>query len=116
MRKTTIIFIFKLIALSLKAQMTLHDCLVYARDNAHSNIISRMDIDKAKLDRDISASSLKPYVGFYTNGNLSFGRNIDPETNTYDNRKTISTSFGISMSLPLFDGLVFFCTSECILL
>ncbi len=89
-----------------KAQMTLRDCLLYARDHAHANIINRLDIRKSQLDKDITASNLMPYLGFSSSGNMSFGRNIDPETNTYDNRKTLSTGFGLSLSLPIFDGLV----------
>ena len=90
----------------LSAQMTLHDCLLYAKEHAHENVINRLENRKAQLDKRIAASSLMPYVSFSTNGNVSFGRNIDPETNTYDNRRTLSTGFSLGMSLPLFDGLV----------
>ncbi len=85
---------------------TLNDCLLYARQHAHSNRISRLETDMAKANKLISASDLMPYFGLGSNGSLSFGRNIDPETNTYDNKKTLSTGFGLEMSLPLFDGLV----------
>lgn len=93
-------------ALAAQAQMTLRDCLAYAREHAHTNIINRLDIRKAQLDKEITAANLMPYLGFSSSGNMSFGRNIDPETNTYDNRKTLSTGFGLTLSLPLFDGLV----------
>lgn len=86
--------------------MTLRDCLLYARDHAHANRIKRLETEEASADKRISASDLMPYIGFNTNGNLGFGRNIDPETNTYDNKKTVSTGFGLELSLPLFDGLV----------
>lgn len=86
--------------------MTLNDCLVYARDHAHTNIINRCEVDKAAASRRMAAADLMPYIGFSSSGNVSFGRNIDPETNTYDNKKTLSTGFGLQMSLPLFDGLV----------
>ena len=89
-----------------KAQMTLNDCLIYAREHAHANVISRLDIEKAEADRRIAAAELMPYLSLSSSGNLSFGRNIDPETNTYDNKQTLSTGFGLQMSLPLFDGLV----------
>ncbi len=89
-----------------EAPMTLHDCLVYAREHAHSNRINRLVSEAATADKRISASDLMPYIGLGSNGSLSFGRNIDPETNTYDNKKTLSTGFGLEMSLPLFDGLV----------
>ena len=86
--------------------MTLHDCLIYARSHAHSNRISRLETDMAKANKRIGISDLMPYIGLGSNGSLSFGRNIDPETNTYDNKKTLGTGFGLEMSLPLFDGLV----------
>lgn len=87
-------------------EWTLFDCLIYARSHAHSNRLSRLAAEEAAADKHISASDLMPYIGFGSNGSLSFGRNIDPETNTYDNKKTLSTGFGLEMSLPLFDGLV----------
>lgn len=86
--------------------MTLHDCLVYAREHAHTNIAGRLEIKKAAAEKDIAKSGLMPYLRFSTSGNVSFGRNIDPETNTYDNRQSLSTGFGLYLSLPLFDGLV----------
>lgn len=89
-----------------KAQMTLNDCLVYARDHAPRNVINSITVRQAVVDSRIAASDLMPSLSLSSNGNLSFGRNIDPETNTYDNRKTLYTGFGLQMSLPLFDGLV----------
>lgn len=88
------------------AQMSLHDCLLFARDHAPDNIISRLESSKAEATAHAAAAAFVPYLGLYSNANLSFGRNIDPETNTYDNKKTLGSGFGISMSLPLFDGLV----------
>lgn len=88
------------------AQMTLNDCLVYARDHAPRNVINGITVRQAAVDSRIAASDLMPSLSLSSNGNLSFGRNIDPETNTYDNRKTIYTGFGLQFSLPLFDGLV----------
>lgn len=106
MKKSIVIFMMTAIAVTAEAQITLQDCLKYAREHAHANVISRLDIRKAHISKNLTASDMMPYLGFSTNGNLSFGRNIDPETNTYDNRKTLSTGFGLSMSLPIFDGLV----------
>ena len=88
------------------AQMTLNDCLVYARDHAPRNVINGIAVRQAASDSRIAAADLMPSLSLSSNGNLSFGRNIDPETNTYDNRKTLYTGFGLQMSLPLFDGLV----------
>ena len=86
--------------------MTLKDCLLYAREPAHGNRISRLEAGAASAEKRISAADMMPYISFGSSGSLSFGRNIDPETNTYDNKKTLGTGFGLEMSLPLFDGLV----------
>lgn len=103
------IFIISLICAAsqgMSAGMTLNDCLVYARDHAHANVLGALGVEKAEADRRIALSGVMPDVSFTSGGNISFGRNIDPETNTYDNKKTLSSSFGLQMSLPLFDGLV----------
>lgn len=106
MKRIPTIIISLLLAVPLQAQMTLNDCLVYAREHAYSNRIYRMETEVAAADKHIAVADLLPYLAFGSNGSLSFGRNIDPETNTYDNKKTLGTGFGIDLSLPLFDGLV----------
>ena len=106
MNRTIIISVMLATMQTAMAQMTLNDCLIYARDHAHKNIINNLATDKARIDSRISASALMPSIGLSADGNISFGRNIDPETNTYDNKKTLYTGFGLNMSIPLFDGLV----------
>lgn len=86
--------------------MTLNDCLIYAREHSFTNRLNRYEEESAKVNSRMAAGDLMPYVGLSASGNLSFGRNIDPETNIYDNKEALSTGFGLSMSLPLFDGLV----------
>ncbi len=106
MKRIPTIIISLLLAVPLQAQMTLNDCLIYAREHAHSNRIYRMETEVAAADKHIAVADMLPYLSFGSSGSLSFGRNIDPETNTYDNKKTLGTGFGIDLSLPLFDGLV----------
>ncbi len=86
--------------------MTLNDCLIYARLHAHSNRINRIRTEAAQTEKRLAASDLMPYLSLGGSASLSFGRNIDPETNTYDNKKTLGSGLGIDFSLPLFDGLV----------
>ncbi len=85
---------------------TLNDCLIYARDNSHANRINSIRTRMARVDKHISAASLMPSLDLQGSGNISFGRNIDPGTNTYDTRRTLSTAYGLYLSIPLFDGLV----------
>ena len=106
MKRQLIISLIILFAHEVYAQMTLNDCLIYARQHAHRNVISRLETDRYGTEVNMSVSSMLPNLRAYSNSNLSFGRNIDPETNTYDNKQTLSLGFGIQMSLPIFDGLV----------
>ncbi len=86
--------------------MTLRECLSYAREHAYKNVLSRIEIEKARSRKLIVASGFTPEVFLSSGGNISFGRNIDPETNIYDNKRTLSTAFSLQLSLPVFDGLV----------
>ncbi|MBO5157847.1 MAG: TolC family protein [Prevotella sp.] len=87
-------------------EMSLNDCLVYARDHAFANRSNRLAVEQTKMDKRIQAASMLPSIGFSTGGDLSFGRGVDPETNTYDTKKTFNNGYSLSMQLPLFDGLV----------
>lgn len=106
MRKLILSILLGMVSQGVSARMTLNDCLVYVRDHAPRNLVNGIEVRQAAMDTRLAASDLMPSVGLSSSGSLSFGRNIDPETNTYDNRKTLYTGFGLSMSLPLFDGLV----------
>lgn len=106
MRKLILSILLGMVSQGVSAQMTLNDCLVYVRDHAPRNLVNGIEVRQAAMDTRLAASDLMPSVGLSSSGSLSFGRNIDPETNTYDNRKILYTGFGLSMSLPLFDGLV----------
>lgn len=106
MKQMIVILTVLLTLLPASARMTLNDCLRYAVEHAHDNIINRLEVEKASADKRIAASELMPSLSLSSSGNLSFGRNIDPETNTYDNKQTLSTGFGLYMSIPVFDGLV----------
>lgn len=86
--------------------MTLQECLVYARDHSSVNLQSRYSYEQQRIALQNSAMQFLPYISASANANLSFGRGIDPETNTYGTKQNLGTSFGVSMSLPLFDGLV----------
>lgn len=93
-------------AVAQNAGMTLNDCLLYAREHAFANRMNSLDKESTRADQRIAAGALLPAVVLSASGGMSFGRNIDPETNMYDNNRTVATGFGLNMSLPLFDGLV----------
>lgn len=106
--KTAILILLATVALGVAAEkpMTLRDCLLYAREHADANRLARMATRQGEARARLALSDMLPTADLYASGNLSFGRNIDPGTNTYDTRRTLSTSFGVEMRVPLFDGLV----------
>lgn len=55
MNRTIIISVMLATMQTAMAQMTLNDCLIYARDHAHKNIINNLATDKARIDSRISA-------------------------------------------------------------
>ncbi len=91
---------------TVSAPMTLQECLVYARDHSSVNLQNRYSYEQQRIALQNSALQFLPYISASANANLSFGRGIDPETNTYGTKQNLGTSFGLSMSMPLFDGLV----------
>lgn len=85
--------------------LTLNDCLRYARDHALENKQIELSYEIARKNKLSAACNFLPYISASTSGQISFGRSIDPETNTYVTKQTLSNGYGVSLSLPLFSGL-----------
>ena len=61
--------------------------------------------DDSKANYNEALASLFPAVNASVGGATNFGRGIDPATNAYTNVTTFSNSYGLSGSMPLFNGL-----------
>lgn len=96
------------IALSLTAasQQTwsLEQCMSYAAEHASSVVQARWDVASATATRNEALADFFPSVSAQVGGQFSWGRNIDPETNTYNDITTFNNGYGIYASLTLFDG------------
>ena len=77
----------------------------YAVENSTTVGKQRLAADDNKTNYQEAIASLFPSVNAEVAGGLNFGRGIDPATNTYTNVTTFGNSYGISGSVPLFDGL-----------
>lgn len=77
----------------------------YAVENSTTVGKQRLAADDNKVNYSEAVASLFPSVNAEVAGGLNFGRGIDPATNTYTNVTTFGNSYGISGSVPLFDGL-----------
>ena len=85
--------------------MTLHDCMEYAISNSTKIRIQQAAIGDAQIDRrDAALALFTPQINAQTVAYYNFGRNIDPETNTYIQTTSFHNSYGISAGYDLFDG------------
>ena len=113
MKKTVIITLCSVCCNIIAAQettqppkaMTADDCIAYAV--AHNRDVRKatLTLDNYQANRLGAIGQFLPGVSASGSAQYNFGRGIDPETNTYTNVTTFSNGFGISGSLPVFDGL-----------
>ena len=85
--------------------MSLEACMQYAVE--HSPAVRRQDYTNRNYRQDYieSIASLVPAVSGSVGASTSFGRSVDPETNTYTDVSNFDNSYGVSGQLPLFTGL-----------
>lgn len=83
---------------------TMEQCMAYAAEHASSVVQSRWDVAAATVSRNEALADFFPSVSAQVGGQFNWGRNIDPETNTYKDVTTFNNGYGIFASLTLFDG------------
>lgn len=85
--------------------LTLDECMRYAVE--HSPAVRRQDYTNRNYRQDYieSVAALVPSVGGSVGASTSFGRSVDPETNTYTDVSNFDNSYSLSAQMPLFAGL-----------
>lgn len=83
---------------------TLDRCIAYAREHATEVRRQRLEQEQKRADYRTSLLDFLPSVSAEVNGQYSWGRNIDPETNTYNNVTTFNNYYALGASMTLFDG------------
>lgn len=83
------------------APMTLDACMRYAVE--HSPAVRRQDYANRNYRQDYIASvaALVPSVNGAVSASTSFGRSVDPETNTYTDVSNFDNSYSASGQMPL---------------
>ncbi len=89
---------------SLAQPLSLDECMAYAVKNSISVKKQEVAVDNNRTAVNSSIMNLLPSVSGSTSGSFSFGRSIDPETNSYQSRTTFSNSYSLSASMTLFSG------------
>lgn len=79
-------------------------CMAYAVENASDVKHAQWDAAIANADKHQAFADFFPSVSASVGAQFSWGRNIDPETNTYNNVTNLSNGYGVYASLTVFDG------------
>ncbi len=87
------------------AKMTLRDCMLYALEHSTDILIRQTETADARVDRrEAILRAFTPSLSGNTYAYSYFGRNIDPETNTYVNTSSFNNGLSLSSGITLFDG------------
>ena len=83
---------------------TMDDCIRYAI--VHSTNVRRKVMEEKIANTEVQTvlSDFLPSVTGNVNGQYSWGRNIDPETNIYNNYTTFNNYYSLYATLTVFDG------------
>ena len=85
--------------------MTLRECMEYAVSNSTKMRIEAADRnDEQWLRRQAIMKVFTPEISAQTYAYNQYGRNLDPETNTYNNVTTFYNGYSANAGFTLFDG------------
>ena len=91
-------------AFSQEILWSMDDCMKYAVENSPKVKKAYYREDNYKADHLAALGSFLPTIGTDVGIQYSYGRSINPETNTYNNTSTFNNSYALSTSAPLFAG------------
>ena len=83
----------------------LDSCMAYAVSHATDVKREVINARQRKQDYQKAVTSFLPMVSGGVQGQYAWGRNIDPETNTYNNVTTFNNYYQLYAELNVFDGL-----------
>ena len=88
-----------------RSPMTLHDCMEYAVSNSTKMRIQAADrSDEQWRRRQAIMQAFTPTLSAQTYVYNQYGRNLDPETNTYNTVTNFHNGYSMSAGITLFDG------------
>ncbi|MDR0385667.1 MAG: TolC family protein [Prevotellaceae bacterium] len=84
---------------------SLEDCMRYAVENSTTRAKQEAQNEIYRQSHREAIGNMLPSLNAGTGASTSFGRGLDPETNTYTNVNSFNNSYEIYSSVVLFDGL-----------
>lgn len=77
----------------------------YAADHSHGVRQQQFALEDSRAVKTQAIGAFLPSVYGSVDGQMNFGRAIDPSTNTYTDVSTLYNGYGLQASLMVFDGL-----------
>lgn len=88
-----------------EGEMTLRDCMEYALEHsARMEVQDAENADARIARRDAILRAFTPTISGGTYASMSFGRSVDPETNTYISTSSFNNCYSVDGSITLFNG------------
>ena len=91
--------------LSASEPWSVERCMQYAADHSHTVRQQQFALEDSRAAKTQAIGAFLPSVYGAVNGQMNFGRAIDPSTNTYTDVSTFNNGYGLQASLVVFDGL-----------
>ncbi len=91
--------------LSASEPWTVERCMQYAADHSHTVRQQQFALEDSRAAKTQAIGAFLPSVYASVDGQMNFGRAIDPSTNTYTDVSTLYNGYGLQASLVVFDGL-----------
>lgn len=95
-------------AVNCQETITLQSCLDKAENNQLQTVSESASLQASQVGKEFHWWSLLPDLSANTGFNASFGRRLDPFTNTFATSTVNSQSFGLNSGMLLFNGLDYF--------
>ena len=105
MKRIVLLIGWLMVASVVSAQSwSLDDCMRYAAEHATDVKRETINARQRKQDYQHAVAAFLPTVSGGVQGQYAWGRNIDPETNTYNNVTTFNNYYQLYAELNVFDG------------
>lgn len=91
--------------LSASEPWSVERCIQYAADHSHDVRQQQFALEDSRAAKTQAIGAFLPSVYGSVDGQMNFGRAIDPSTNTYTDVSTLYNGYGLQASLVVFDGL-----------
>jgi outer membrane protein TolC len=100
-----ILVVFPVLAFSQEKVWTLDECIKYAMLHNQKRIQQEAQNAIYKINQREAIGGFLPSLNIASGASMSFGRGVNPETNTYILTNTFENPYEIRSSMTLFDGL-----------